>query len=259
MKIIALGKQAEPEQKMAEPSAKLRIVSMGEEGSQEEPEGLVKSSLRTGLQLAKGLANFIPGVAAHQFLNPSGAEARADALNDLDHILHQGWITQDQYEKAKKEIEESGVEAASPSLGNLYRKVEEKTGLPLEAKNPLQKGIETTSNITALSHGGLPARVGTGIAAGLLKGESENMGIPEEISDPLVALASLGVNRSLTNPQRPGAPTPRQALPPPATPPPATPPPATPPHPQQKQWEATQHLLHLLQKLHKEGKVLGRI
>ena len=200
-----------------------------------------KSALRTGLQLAKGapyrLPYIGPALALHQTLNPSAIGAIQESLDELGEAQGAGYITPEQYEKAKAEILAAApdIEAGAPTLGNLYRKVEEKTGLPLEARTPLQKGFETGSNIYALSNGSVPARAATGVGAGILKGEAENLGIPEEISDPLVTLGALSLNRSFTNPARTRQPTQKTALPPPppnsaTTPPkgPASPPPPPP-------------------------------
>lgn len=186
--------QEPPEQVSPKPEGRYTI-------NMEPEEGLIKSGIRTALQGAKYFAGKVPGVMAHQMLNPSAEAGRAEALNDVEQMLYEGHITQEQYEKAAKDIQEANVEGASPTLQNLYNAVESTTGIPLTAKNKLQKNIEFGSEVAGLSKGGPSVQALTGLMAGAGKEKLEDTGLPTWLTDPVIMAASLMANKRATTPK----------------------------------------------------------
>lgn len=168
-----------------------------------EEESLSKSSLRTALQIPQGIAEATPyGIATGAW--NLAAQGELQDPEDLEHIrkiAHREGIPFNEEEFLQK-----GQEAISyiPTISNLGRIAEEKTGIPLEAKTRLQKGLRFASTATkaipkpsAQAPKGFTFRgMNTGLPRPVLGAGVEGvretlieMGIPEQIAD----LASFAI------------------------------------------------------------------
>ncbi len=159
----------------------------------EEKDSWAKSMFRTLLQVPKGIAQ---GVAYPLDIINMIAQGSAMDLGDIEDLRRV-------YEREGVPFDEErymqGVQQAAemfPTISNISRKVEQETGLPLEAKTGLQKFVGFASTAGKLAPKGytlqgsnvsLPRPVlGTGVAA---VNETLKEHLPEVISEPLSFLA----------------------------------------------------------------------
>lgn len=171
-----------------------------------EEESFGKSSLRTALQVPQGIAaTTAPGLAAG-FWQMLGA----GELNDPEEIDRLKAISEREGVPFDEEAYlKAGENALNyiPTVSNIAREVEGKTGIPLEPKTRLQKGLRFATEATRLAPGRnspfksqqypgtfrrmtteLPRPVlGAGVEA--TKELLQELGIPEQISE----LASFGI------------------------------------------------------------------
>lgn len=164
-------------------------------------ESFGKSALRTALQVPQGLAEGTPlGVAASTWqLLGMGEVNDPEELDRLKAISEREGIPFDEEAYAQ-----AGEEALKyvPTVSNVAREIESKTGVPLEPKNRLQKGLRFASTATKLApkdytlrplNTSLPRPVlGAGVEA--TKELIQEAGVPEPIAD----IASFAVLKKPT-------------------------------------------------------------
>lgn len=158
------------------------------------------NAIRTGLQIPQGLAEVTaPGLIASAWqLLGQGEVLDPEEIEHIKSISEREGIPFD---------EEKYMEAAQnalsyiPTVSNIARGIEEETGLPLEAKTDLQKGIRLASAAGKIAPNpgtfrgmnvGIPKPVlGVGVAgtSQVLK----ELGVPEPLSD----MASFGILKGL--------------------------------------------------------------
>lgn len=138
--------------------------------------------LRTGLQIPQGLAEVTaPGLIASAWqLLGQGEVLDPEEIEHIKAISEREGIPFD---------EEKYMEAAQnalkyiPTVSNVAREIEEKTGLPLEAKTDLQKGTRFASSLGKITPGTIGQKA-VGIGAGLAtKAGLEHAGVPEFLSE----------------------------------------------------------------------------
>lgn len=158
------------------------------EKSDEESPGT--SRWRTLLQFLKGVPLLSKPIAIGNFLlSIASTEGKAEALDDLEEWKHKGYINDDEYKRIKNDVNKE----LTPTLGGIYKGVEEKTGIPLEAKEGYQKNIEQFSEIAALRGGEIPQRLLAGVAAPMVTGSLENKGMPEPLARLTGDITALGL------------------------------------------------------------------
>lgn len=93
---------------------------------------------------------------------------------------------------------ESVQNAASyfPTQGNIEKIIEEKTGIPLEAKTPLQKSIKLGSASASIAPGSLFQKAVAGVAAPSISQGLQKAGVPEPIADIAGLGTGVGVSTS---------------------------------------------------------------
>lgn len=160
-----------------------------------------KSTIRTMMQPVQGfLATTAPGIAASFWqLLASGEANDPEEKERIRRISEEQGIPFDEekwdkaYENALKYI---------PTVSNVAREVEEKTGAPLEPKTGIQKAIRFGTEATRLSPEGMtlrPLNVGLPkpvLGAGVLGAKEvlESMGVPE----PFAEVLSFGILKQPT-------------------------------------------------------------
>ena len=93
---------------------------------------------------------------------------------------------------------ESVQNAASyfPTQGNIEKIIEEKTGIPLEAKTSLQKSIKLGSASASIAPGSLSQKAVAGVAAPSISQGLQKVGVPEPIADIAGLGTGVGVSTS---------------------------------------------------------------
>jgi hypothetical protein len=149
---------------------------------QEQEEGAFTSGVRTALQVPQGIAEMTaPGLitGAWQLL-AQGEILDPDEIEQIKNISEREGVPFD---------EEKYMEAAQAALGtiptvsNIASKIEEQTGLPLEAKTGLQKGVRLASSVGKAVPGTLAQKAAAATTAPLAKTGLEELGVPEPIAE----------------------------------------------------------------------------
>ena len=164
-----------------------------------EEDSFGKNLLRTLYQIPSGIAQGITYPLDLISMIGTGESLDPEEIEHIKRISEREGVPFDE-EKYLQAVQ--GAQEAFPTQGNVERFIESKTGLPLEAKTRLQKGIKfastagkvapTNSTFRGLNTS-LPKPVlGTGVAA--TKELLDELGIPETISD----IASFGVLKNPT-------------------------------------------------------------
>ncbi len=158
---------------------------------QEEPEGALKSTFRTAAQVPLGVAEGTPyGIGASLF--------QLGALGESDLSVEEWHNLRKEYEKSGKTFDEEAYERGRqemlgmiPTVSNIASKVEKETGIPLDAKTHLQKGIRFASAAGKISPKGYTIRgMNTALPRPVLGAAVEGvrevllkMGVPEQVAD----------------------------------------------------------------------------
>jgi hypothetical protein len=164
--------------------------------TEEEQEEFWKSSLRSVLQIPQGIAEVSyagMGTAFWQFI--AGGELGHEELDHLKQIYEREGkeFPEEEFEQAKED-----VMAMIPTVRNLARMAEERTGIPLEPKTRFQKGVRFLTEATKLSPSGATLRplnvglpkpvLGAGLEA--TREVLKEAGVPEPF-DELLSFAML--------------------------------------------------------------------
>lgn len=163
------------------------------ENKEKYQEGWGRWAARTALQVPQGLAEGTKagiGASLFQLLALGESELDPEEWNKLRGMYAEKGIDFDEaYERGREEMLQS-----IPTVHNIGRKIEQETGIPLEAKTGLQKGTRLSSTAykligndpmsfiglqTALPKAALAGGVGTTSQA------LQKMGLPETVSDLL--------------------------------------------------------------------------
>lgn len=145
-------------------------------------EGFWKNAFRTALQVPQGIAEATTaGIAAGLWqLLGQGEVLDPEEIEHIKAISEREGIPFDEeaYMKAAQD-----ALSYVPTVSNIGREIEERTGLPLEAKTDLQKGTRFASSLGKITPGTLGQKaVGTG--AGLAtKAGLEQAGVPEFLAE----------------------------------------------------------------------------
>jgi hypothetical protein len=169
-----------------------------------EEEGALKSAARYGLQVAKAAPFLIPGVPAANFglsLMTGGKLNEEEIPEEYQRppMGYMGEAPQTQQKQPKAPSEQMG----NP-LGELYKHIEEKTGLPLSAKTPSQKFLSIGADAAAMSPGTPAFRSIIGLTASEIYSKATEIGIPEDAASNLSmmvtqSIARSGLERSFSN------------------------------------------------------------
>lgn len=157
-----------------------------EEEKKEEEEGFLKSGFRTVAQPLLGfLSTTTPGLLASFFeLLATGEAFDPEAISGFKKASEEAGIPFD---------EDKYLEAAHtylshiPTVSNLARITEEKTGLPLQPKTKTQKGLRFATEVGRITPGATTQKLASAGTATAAKIGLEEAGVPE----PLAELAGL--------------------------------------------------------------------
>lgn len=150
-------------------------------------EGFLKSSFRTASQIPQGLLEATtPGLAASLWqLLSMGEVLDPEEVEHIKTISEREGIPFDEnayYEAAQEAL------GTIPTVANIAREIEERTGAPLEAKTPFQKGIRLASLVGKLQPGTQIQKGIAGATGGITSELLKKGGVPE----PFAELAGLG-------------------------------------------------------------------
>lgn len=139
-----------------------------------------KSVLRSLLQIPSGIGqamtyplDIISAVGTGESFDP-------EEIEHLEKISKREGIPFDK-EKYMQAIK--GASEAFPTQSNIEKLVEEKTGIPLEAKTNFQKGIKLASTAGKLSPGSLTQKGVAAVTAPSVSTGLKEIGVPETLSD----------------------------------------------------------------------------
>jgi len=157
-------------------------------------EGFIKSAFRTVYQGFSGIAQASTYPA--DLFNVIATGAAFDQ-EEIDSLKRQANIYGIPFNEEDYKSAASTISQYTPTQGNLERIIEEKTGIPLEAKTKLQKAIKLGSTAGKLSPGTLSQKtVATATAPAVSLG-LQSAGVPEGVSEfaglalsPLAATSS---------------------------------------------------------------------
>lgn len=163
---------------------------------EENQESFWKSSARTALQIPQGLAEGTKGgIAAGVWqLLAQGEILDPEELDRIKEISEREGVPFD--EDAYMEAAEKAL-GTIPTVSNIASKIEEKTGLPLEPKTRVQKGLRFASTASKLApkdytFRGMNTSLPRPVLGAGVEGANEvlqEMGVPE----PFAQIASFGV------------------------------------------------------------------
>lgn len=151
-------------------------------------EGFWKNAFRTALQIPQGVAEATKsGIATGLWhLLGSGEVLDPEEIERIRDISEREGVpfNEDAYREAAQ-----NAAASIPTVGNIGSVIEERTGLPLEPKTKLQKGLRLGSSAYKFQGGPASQRVAAGVTAPLASKALQEVGVPE----PLADLGGLGV------------------------------------------------------------------
>lgn len=152
-------------------------------------EGFWKNAFRTVLQIPQGIAEgTIPGISAGLFemLAMGESDLGVEEWHKLRELSESEGIPFDEeaYEQARQDML-----GTIPTVSNIGRKIEEETGLPLEAKTGLQKLTRLGSLAGKFQPGSASQKASAAVAAPATAAGLEAAGVPE----PLAELGGLGI------------------------------------------------------------------
>lgn len=152
--------------------------------SENKKDSFWKSLGRTAYQIPSGIAQAFTYPLDLVNMAALGAALDPSEMHDLEMTAQKYGIPFDpeKYTEAAKSIASN-----FPTQSNIERMVEEKTGLPLEAKTGLQKAVKLGSAAGTINPGTLGQKAASGVATPVIKEGLEITGVPE----PLAELASL--------------------------------------------------------------------
>jgi hypothetical protein len=162
-------------------------ISTSNQGEEEESFG--KSAFRTAYQPASGLLQATPyGILTNLWQ----ALARGE-IYDPEEVEHLEKIAAREgfpFDKEEYFRLAEKVLGTVPTVGNIEREVEERTGLPLEAKTGFQKALSFGASAGKLSPGSFSQKAVAGGTGSLTKVGLEETGLPE----PVAELGGLGAS-----------------------------------------------------------------
>jgi len=160
----------------------------------EPEEGWGKWAARTALQVPQGIAEATPagiGASIFQLLALGESDLDPEEWNKLRGMYAEKGIDFDEaYEKGRQEMLQS-----IPTIGNIAKKVEEETGLPLEPKTALQKGLRLGSSASKFTSGSTSQKAIAGVTAPLTSKALQEAGVPEPISDVIGLGIGTGIGQ----------------------------------------------------------------
>lgn len=154
----------------------------------EQEEPWWKNVLRTASQVPQGIAEATsPGIATGLWhLAGQGESLDPEEIERIRDISEREGIPFD--EDAYMEAAQNAA-ASIPTVSNIASGIESRTGLPLEPKTGIQKGLRLASSAYKFQGGPASQRAAAGITAPVASQGLQQVGVPE----PLAELAGLGV------------------------------------------------------------------
>lgn len=153
---------------------------------QDEQEGFWKSSFRTAYQPISGALQATTYPLDIMHMMALGEALDPEEIDRLRQISEREGIPFDE-EKYMQDLQ--NVSATFPTQGNIERAIEERTGIPLEAKTKLQKGLKLGFTAGKMTPGTLAQKGTAGVIAPSTSAVLQEAGLPEGLSD----IAGLGV------------------------------------------------------------------
>lgn len=144
-----------------------------------------KSALRTGYQPISGYLKSFTYPADILQMAGIGEALDPEFIDNLRQIHEREGIPFDE-KKYRQKVAEAAQ--AFPTQGNIEKAVEEKTGLPLQAKTGVQKALSLGGTAAGFQPGALTEKAIAGIAAPAISETAQLAGIPE----PLAEILGLG-------------------------------------------------------------------
>ncbi len=160
----------------------------------EPQEGFWKSSARTALQIPQGIAEATgPGIATGlMHMMGVGEALDPEEIEHIRMVSEREGIPFDE-EKYREAANQAGK--YFPTVSNIGREIEERTGLPLEPKTKIQKMFRLGSTAGKFQPGTLGEKATAAVAAPIASQALQQTGLPEELSD-IVGLGVGGVTGS---------------------------------------------------------------
>ena len=149
-------------------------------------ESLGKNLVRTAYQPLSGFLKKYTWPADVIQMAGVGEALDPEFIEHLKKIHEREGIPFDEEEYVDKVAQAAG---AFPTQTNIERGIEEKTGIPLQARTGLQKTLQLGSTAAAFTPGGLLQKGTAAIATPILKETGMQAGLPESVAE----LGALGV------------------------------------------------------------------
>ena len=117
---------------------------------------------------------------------------QTNRMEAAQKLVRRGFLDEKQYDEYVKSIEQGVSESASqtPTFENIYRGIEEKTGLPLTAKTEPQKALGLITAGAVSGPEGAIAKAATGGGAYAISKALQAIGVPENIADNIALVGS---------------------------------------------------------------------
>lgn len=176
------------------PSSTNRFLSQIE--GVEIPENFSRTLEREAYQLPLGyLQKYTYPADVAKIIGTGEALAEAEELEERLPELKKkfGHLAEKLPEKLDREKYMQAVQQASeefPTQSRLERAIEENTGLPLQAKTGIQKGLRLAGTAAAFRPGGLAEKATAGVVAPATSGVLQAAGVPEGVAETAGLLAS---------------------------------------------------------------------
>lgn len=139
-----------------------------------------------GLAEAAGpglLASVLKTVGKGEALGALDDELSPERIADLRSKFPQFEIPEVDREKYLQSVEEAA--SSFPTVENISRFIEEKTGIPLQPKSELDNSIRFISSVGGFARGGPAEKIFSGLKAETAKRVLDQVGVPEPVSEAL--------------------------------------------------------------------------
>lgn len=149
-------------------------------------EDVLKSGARTAYQPVGGFLKKFTYPLDLLEMGGKGYALDPDEIEHLRKIYEREGIPFDE-EEYRNQVEQASQ--YFPTQGNIEREIEEQTGIPLEAKNELQKALRMGSTAASFQPGAITQKGAAAITAPAGKKILDELGVPETLSE----LAGYGI------------------------------------------------------------------
>ena len=155
-----------------------------------DEESPLKSAMRTGYQVASGLAEASPFSYVPEIASTLGAKAQFASPEEAIGFMHTIKPEELESEREKRKLGEEQILKSALTKSNIEKTIEEKTGAPLTPQTDVQKALKLASSAFGFKSGPILEKAIAGGSAAGIREVLKQSGLSDEQSDSMALLLS---------------------------------------------------------------------